>query len=186
MRALIALLLAAALPLHCGAAERVCDQSDSEVVAAPGGKVAASVQHQVCSAGDAAGAAITVYVGPAPSPLEGERVVATAVPRSKEEWPRAVWRGDSLLEVWVPNFAQVLEAKPSAGPVTVKLAYCGDDPQARERVARHAEDIRRWQREVTAWAQRRKADPEAAGPRPARPEEPRVARRPCQPGDIPP
>ena len=106
----ILLLAALLVPALAGAAERTCEQSESTVSAAPGGALAASVQHQVCeTASGGVAAAVTVFVGESAAPLKGTRVAAIAVPRSREEWPRVVWRIVSALEVWVPNLAQVLE-----------------------------------------------------------------------------
>lgn len=169
------------------AAERVCEQSESTVVASPDGSRAASVQHQVCetNAGGVA-AAVTVFVGAAAAPLNGERVLATAVPPSREQWPRAIWRGESRLELWVPNLANVLEVKPAAGEVQVVLRYCGDDPEQRARVARYPEQLQQWMDAVSRWAELRKQDPEKAGPRPVRPAEPRETARACRDSDISP
>lgn len=167
------------------AAERVCEQSESTVTPAPGGQLAASVQHQVCETNTGGvSAAVTVFVGDAAAPQRGTRVLATAVPRSREEWPLAVWRSDALLEVWVPNFAQVLETRAAHEGVTVQLKYCHDDPQARARVAQHEADMKQWMQAVTRWVDARNTDPEAAGPRPPRPEEPRFVRRACTEADI--
>ena len=183
---LACLFLSLAVAPHAAvAAERACDQSESTVVPAPRGSLAASVQHQVCET-DSGGvsAAITVYVGEAAAPLKGERLVSVAVPRSRDEWPRAVWRGEHALEVWVPNLANVLEAKPRYGNVTVALKYCADDPVARARVAQHAVDLEQWMESVSRWAERRRDNPDAAGPRPPRPQEPRLAARACTDADM--
>lgn len=167
------------------AAERVCEQSESTVTPAPDGRLAASVQHQVCeTATGGVSAAVTVFVGDAAEPQRGTRVVATAVPRSREEWPVAVWRSPSMLEVWVPNFAQVLETRAAHDGVTVALKYCHDDPEARARVAQHEVDMQQWMQAVTRWVEARNADPQAAGPRPPRPEEPRILRRACTEAQI--
>jgi hypothetical protein len=184
-RAFACLFLALAVTPAMAAGERVCEQSESTVVASPKARWAASVQHQVCetSTGGVA-AAVTVFVGEAAAPLQGERVVATAVPRSREEWPRAHWRSETLLEIWVPNLANVLEVKPAFGAVQVALRYCGDDPEQRARVARYPQDLKRWQEEVSRWAELRQKDPEGAGPRPQRPAEPRETARPCRDSEI--
>lgn len=166
------------------AAERVCEQSESTVTASPRGGHAASVQHQVCDTGSGVSAAVTVYVGDAAAPLKGGRVVAIAVPRSRDEWPIARWRDEQSLEVWVPNLATVLETQPSFQDVAVTLKYCADDPQARQRVAQYQVDMQRWMESVTAWAERRRVDPEGAGPRPQRPTEPRVTIRACTDADL--
>jgi hypothetical protein len=181
---LFVLLTVVALPGFAAAAERACEQSESTVTASPQGRWSASVQHQVCDTGGGVAAAVTVYVGEAAAPLQGRRVAAIAVPRSREEWPRAVWRSESSLEVWVPNFATVLETSPGTGEVSVTLRYCGDDPEARARVAAYEGELKQWMQAVSRWAERRKSDPEGAGPRPVRPEEPRVTHRPCTDRDI--
>lgn len=182
--AALALLTAAA---HVPAAERACDQSESRVTVAPGGARAASVQHQVCET-DTGGvaAAITVFVGDVGVPLQGARVAAIGVPRSHEEWPRPVWRSATQLEVWVPNFARVLETRGQWQEVGITLRYCHDDPAARAAVARHEADLKDWMQAVSRWAEARKKDPAGAGPRPERPSEPRVAHRPCTEADITP
>lgn len=178
--------LLAVLPFAgAGAAERACDQSESIVSAAPGGRLAASVQHQVCETSTGGvGAAVTVYVGEAAAPLKGSRVVAIAVPRSREEWPVAVWRSASSLEVWVPNLAQVLETQPGHADVSLTLRYCGDDPAARDRVARHADALKAWMESVSRWNEARKLDAKAAGPRPERPADPPRTSRACTDADI--
>jgi hypothetical protein len=185
-RFLFPVLLALALPPGLAvAADRACDQSDPAVTSSPDGRWAASVQHQVCEtdAGGAA-AAITVFIGEPGAALQGGRVLATAVPRSHAEWPRVVWRSESQLEVWVPNLAQILEASTGYRGVAVTLKYCRDDPDARARVAQHQVDMQRWMEAVTRWVEVRDSDPQAAGPRPQRPEEPLTQPRPCSDADI--
>lgn len=168
------------------AAERACDQSEQALTPSPRGRWEASVQHQVCeTASGGVAAAVTVFVGAPGAALQGERVAAVAVPRTREEWPRVVWRGESTLEVWVPNFAQVLTTSPAHRDVTVTLRYCGDDPDARALVARHQQDLQEWMEAVSRWNELRKSDPEGAGVRPVRPAEPRVDRRACRDSDIP-
>jgi hypothetical protein len=185
-RHLVPFLLALALQSGLtAAAERACDQSDPAVTSSPGGRWAVSVQHQVCeTAAGGVAAAITVFVGEPGAALQGGRVVATAVPRSHAEWPRVVWRSDSLLEVWVPNLAQVLETSSGYRDVVVALKYCQDDPEARARVAQHKVDMQQWREAVTRWVQVRNSDPQAAGERPRQPEEPRTQPRPCSDADI--
>jgi hypothetical protein len=182
------LLIVATLYLPvAGAAERVCEQSESTVSPSPSGSLAASVQHQVCeTATGGVAAAVTVFVGAAAAPLQGARVAAIAVPRSRAEWPRVAWRGDSLLEVWVPNLAQVLDAATQHGDLSIALKYCGDDPEARARVAQHQTDLQIWMAAVSRWNELRQRDPEKAGSRPVRPEEPRSTPRPCRDSDISP
>lgn len=166
-------------------AERVCEQSESVVTPSPGGQREASVQHQVCeTAAGGVAAAVTVFVGRPGAALQGARVLATAVPRSREEWPRVRWRDDAALEVWVPNLAKVIQPATGHDGVEVTLHYCGDDPEARASVARHEVDMQEWMQAVSRWNEQRKGDPEGAGPRPQRPEEPRPLNRPCRDSDL--
>lgn len=168
------------------AAERACEQSEQALTPSPAGRWEASVQHQVCEteAGGVA-AAVTVFVGAPGAALQGNRVAAIAVPRTREEWPRVIWRGETKLEIWVPNFAQVLDSADAYRDVTVALRYCADDPDARALVARHQLDLQEWMKAVSRWNELRKSDPGAAGARPARPAEPRVERGACRDADIP-
>jgi hypothetical protein len=187
MRAIACIhLLLASWSAASASAEPVCEQSEATITSAPGGRLEVSVLHRVCetSTGGVA-AAVTVYVGAPGAALQGQRVVAVAVPRSRDEWPRAVWRSDSLLEVWVPNLAQVLETRPAYRDVQVQLKYCGDDPEERGRKAQYEADLQAWMAAVTRWNEARKLDAAQAGPRPPRPEEPRLVPRACRDADIP-
>jgi hypothetical protein len=167
------------------AEEPVCDGSAATVTASPHGKLLASVQERVCTTEKGAAANVQVTLAPKDSPDDRILVVATAVPRTREEWPKAVWRNETLLEVWVPNLAHVVEVKPSFADVQVVLKYCGDDPAARASLVQYQVDLKKWMEQVTRWTQLRKIDAEAAGPRPPRPEEPRVSNQLCRAGDIP-
>jgi hypothetical protein len=184
--ALLALLLAGLLQSlpAVAAEERVCDQSESKLTASPDGSWTASIQEEVCSSGRGAVAGITVVLFPRGAAQDRGRVVMTAVPRSRDEWPLAIWRGNTALEVWVPNLAHVVEQKPAFRDVQVTLKYCGDNPEDRARVAGYQEALKAWMRETTAWAERRKQDPQGAGPRPQRPEEPRAPVGRCDRADF--
>jgi hypothetical protein len=189
-KALLALLaLLAAGPLLPAAAhaaeERVCDRSESRLTPSPDGSWTASVQEEVCSTERGAAAAITVVLVPRDAPQETGRVVATAVPASRDDWARVVWRSAGALEVWVPNLAHVVEVKPAYCDVQVTLKYCGDNPQDRARVAGYQDALKAWMRETTAWVERRKQDAATAGPRPTRPEEPRAPMGRCNSADFP-
>jgi hypothetical protein len=166
------------------AAERVCDASESKITRSPDGRWTASVQEQVCSSERGAVAGITVILARPDAPQVSGRVVTTAVPRSRDEWPLVVWRGPESLEVWVPNLANVVETKPGFEGVAVALKYCNDNPADRERVAGYQDALKSWMKETTAWAARRKQDPQQAGPRPVRPEEPRVPSGRCDPASL--
>lgn len=168
------------------ASEAVCEQSESIVNHSPDGLLAASVQHQVCAtAAGGVAAAVTVFIGDAAAPLQGSRVVSVGVPRSRDEWPKAVWRGNATLEVWVPNLAKVLDTSPAYKNVSVKLKYCGDDPDLRARVAQNQVDVQQWMTAVTRWNELRKTDAQGAGPRPERPVAPNATPRACDDSDIP-
>ena len=180
--ALVPLLLVATLPMSAAAAEPTdCDRSESRLTPSPDGRVTASVQEQVCAVGKRAAAAITVLLIDARDPATSTRVASTAVPRSRDEWPRAVWRDATTLEVWVPNLTEMLTLESSAQGVRVELKRCNDDPAAREQVAGYKQSFEQWKRDTTAWVERRKQDPTSAGPRPERPREPAVPIGRCDP-----
>jgi hypothetical protein len=173
--ALLALLMCA--PAF---AAQDCDRSDSIRTQSPDGRWVASVQHDVCASAAGAVAGITVYVSPANEESRGQRVFVTAVPRSHDEWPRVRWQGSSVLQLRVPNLLEITAPPPpQVEGIRIELVYCGDSPQDRQRLADYKGAIKQWQRDVSAWVQRRKQDAEGAGPRPVRPEEPRLPQGLC-------
>lgn len=151
-----------------------CDRSESKRTPSPDGRWVASVQEEVCATGATAAAGITVIVSAATDPSQGKRVFQMAVPRSRDDWPRVRWESPTSLHLRVPNLAEVSPPQPEYAGIRIALEYCGDNPDDRARVAAYKTAVKQWQADVSAWAQKRKQDPEAAGPRPARPEEPRV------------
>ena len=83
------------------------------------------------------------------------------------------------MEIRVPNLSEATAPTPEFEGIRITLAYCGDNPEDRERLAAYKAAVKQWQKDVSAWAGRRKQDAEAAGPRPPRPEEPRLAPGRC-------
>lgn len=172
---LAAALLCMGFCVTAPAAEQVCDRSGSKTTPSPDGRWIASVQEEVCttvSGGAAAG--ITVVVSAASDANEAKRVFIMPVPRSREDWPRIRWPAPNSLEIRVPNLSEPSPPEPQWNGIQVTLAYCGDDPVARQRLADYKAAVKQWQQDVSAWAARRKQDESAAGPRPPRPEEPRL------------
>lgn len=175
--ALVALCLA---PSAGFAAEQVCDRSGSKTTPSPDGAWVANVQEEVCATPTGARAGITVVLTSATDPERLKRVFIMAVPRSRDDWPRIRWPTASAMEVRVPNLAEsvnLLEARFE--DVTVSMTYCQDDPAARAARDGHREAVLAWQKAVTAWVAKRKVDADGAGPRPPRPEEPRLAPGRC-------
>lgn len=177
-------LLAALVFMVCAPSARAaeptdCDGSDSRITASPDGRFKASVQERVCAVGNRAAAAITVLLVDAKAPEKSASVASIAVPRSREDWPRAVWRDATTLELWIPNLTEMLTLESESQGVRIELHRCNDDPQARERVAAYKQAFEQWKRDTTAWVARRKQDPDGAGARPDRPREPQVPSGRC-------
>ncbi len=63
--------------------------------------------------------------------------------------------------------------------IRIALAYCNDNPEDRARLVAYKAAVQQWQKDVSAWAEKRKQDADAAGPRPARPEEPALSPGRC-------
>ncbi len=179
-RVLIALL---ALPwavatLH--AAEFVCDRSETKATPSPDGQWVANVQEEVCDTPTGAAAGITVVIASAKDPEHGKRVFIMPVPRSRDDWPRIRWQGSKAVELRVANLSEA----PAPNPPTYEgirnsLAYCGYNPEARESLVASKDAVQQWQQDVSAWAEKRKQNADAAGPRPPRPEEPRLSAGRC-------
>jgi hypothetical protein len=181
---LLLVVLASWLPAANATEVTDCDRSGSKTTPSPQGRWVVNVQEEVCAVGKGVAAGITVVVSSPEAPEQGGRVAMIGVPRSRDDWPRVRWRSETELEVWVPNLAVVVSTQAQWQGVQVTLHYCGDNPGDREAVAAHKLAVKAWQQETTAWVERRKQDPDKAGPRPVRPEEPRVAPGRCDPGEF--
>ena len=168
------LLLVLAAPLACGAEETICERSGSITTASPDGRWTASVQEVACATATGAGAGITVELHSGRDASRVQRVFTMTVPRSRDDWPRVRWLTATALEIRVPNLAEVAPPREEYEGVRISLAYCGDNPADRERLAAYKEGVKQWQKDVSAWVKRRNEDAAAAGPRPPRPEEPRL------------
>jgi hypothetical protein len=171
---LIALLAMTAAPALLPAAENLCDRSGSKTTASPDGKWVANVQEEVCTTPNGAAAGITVVLAQAQNPDHSRRVFIMPVPRSRDDWPRIRWLGPDAVELRVANLSEAPAPEPAYEGIRITLTHCGDNPQDRQALVDYKASVQQWQRDVTAWAQKRKVDENAAGPRPSRPQEPRL------------
>ncbi len=176
------LLALLALPFLCTtaqAAENLCDRSGSKTTPSPDGRWVAQVQEEVCATSTGAAAGITVVVESTKDPTVSRRVFIMPVPRSRDDWPQIRWDAPDAMEVRVPNMSEANPPEPLFEGIRISLTYCGDNPADRARLVAYKAAMLQWQKDVTAWVQQRKQDPESAGPRPARPEEPVIPQGRC-------
>jgi hypothetical protein len=173
------LLVAAMTTGALQAAEPDCDRSESIITPSPDGRFTASVQHEVCATSTGAAAGITVVLASATDASQRRRVFIMPVPRSREEWARVHWQDAQTLAIRVPNLTEAAPPEPQFAGIRIALVYCGDNPGDRARLAAHKAAVLQWQKDVSDWVARRKVDAVAAGARPARPEEPRLAPGRC-------
>ena len=176
---LLTLLALSCAPAVLQAAED-CDRSDSRSTPSPDGQWIANVQEEVCAtATGGAAAGITVVLVSARDPERIRRVFLMPVPRSREDWPRIRWLDARSVEVRVPNLSEADPPMPQFEGIRISLAYCADNKGDREQLAAYKAAVLEWRKVVSAWVQQRKQDPQAAGPRPPQPEEPRLAPGRC-------
>jgi len=178
MRNVIGLLCCLA-PLTLPAAENVCDQSETRATPSPDGHWVANVQEEVCATANGTAAGITVVLASKQDATRSKRVFMMPVPRTRDEWPRIRWQGSNAVEIRVPNLAEVRAPDAEFAGIRITLAYCGDNPEDRARLAAYKTAVQQWQKDVSAWVKRRNQDAQAAGPRPPRPEEPALAPGRC-------
>jgi hypothetical protein len=181
MRIATAALLAAMLMPAGAMAEEVtdCEHSAAKTYPSPDGKWVASVQEEVCAVGNRAAAAVNVDVARVSDPKHVGRVFSMAVPRSRDQWPRVIWKSETAMEVWAPNRAHIVKPVTSVGDLQVELKYCGDNPAERAQVAEYQAAFKKWMQDTTAWAEKRKRDPSDPAPRPKRPVEPNYSSDSC-------
>ncbi len=176
---IVAATLLFALTATAGAAENFCDRSGSKSTPSPDGRWIAHVQEEVCATANGAAAGITVLITSVADPEQSKRVFIMPVPRSKDDWPRVQWNGTHAIELRVPNLAEPSPPEPEFAGIRITMAYCGDNPAHRDEMAAYKAAVKQWQKDVTAWADLRKREPEAAGARPPRPTEPNLPRGRC-------
>jgi hypothetical protein len=173
MRLLFLVVLTTLLPAAGHTAERFCDKSETRATPSPDGQWVANVQEEVCDTGNGAAAGITVVIASVKEPTRSKRVFIMPVPRSRDDWPRVRWLSSNALELRVANLSEAGAPEPVFEGIRISLVYCNDNPADRARLAAYKASVLQWQKDVTAWAEKRKQDPDAAGTRPPRPEEPR-------------
>lgn len=156
-----------------------CDHSGAKTTPSPDGRWIATVQEEVCATDKGAAAGVNVDLSPADDPAHKSRVFIMRVPRSRDEWPRVIWKSATSMEVWVPNLAEIGAHVADAEGVHIELKFCGDNPAERAQRAEYQAALKQWMKDTTAWVQQKKADPSAAAPRPKRPEEPRLTPSTC-------
>ncbi|MEO8306691.1 MAG: hypothetical protein ABI616_01455 [Pseudomonadota bacterium] len=172
---LISLLGVALMPALVHAEEPACDRSGSKTTPSPDGQWVANVQEEVCATPNGAAAGITVVIVSAQDPAHSQRVFIMPVPRSRDDWPHIRWDSPTAMQIRVPNLSQPTAPNPEFAGIHISMAYCGDNPDDRAKAAAYKAAVQQWQKDVSAWAGRRKQDADAAGPRPPRPEEPALA-----------
>jgi hypothetical protein len=172
--ALTAALALTLLPAALPAADFVCDRSGSKPTPSPDGRWVANVQEEVCETATGAAAGITVNLVPARDPESPRRVFIMPVPRSRDDWPQIRWLAPDAMEIRVPNLSEAPSPEPEFEGIRITLAYCGDNPGDRARLVEYRAAVKQWQTVVSAWVKQRNEDPVKAGPRPPRPEEPRM------------
>lgn len=176
---LLPLMVLGALPLTAPAAENFCDRSGSKTTPSPDGKWVANVQEEVCATATGAAAGITVVLSSTGEPVRSRRVFIMPVPRSRDDWPKVRWEAPDAVELRVPNLTEAAPPEAQFEGIRISLVYCGDNPDDRARLAAWKQAVLQWQKDVGQWVKRRNEDAQAAGPRPPRPEEPRLAPGRC-------
>ena len=173
----VLILTLAVAPMAGWAAD--CEHSGEKSYASPDGKWVATVQEEVCAVGTGTAAGVMVDLAPADNDSHVTRVFNMRVPRSRDLWPRVIWKGPTVMELWAPNRAEIMAQSSSFEGVQVQLKYCGDNPAERAQVGEYQAALKQWMKDTTEWAQKKKQDPGFSEPRPKRPEEPRYSDDSC-------
>ena len=181
MRRVMALMyVLCAAPACAMAADAAdCEHSGEKSVPSPDGRWVATVQEVVCAVGEGTGAGVMVDLALSSDATHAKRVFSMRVPRSRDHWPRVIWKSASTMELWAPNRAEIGLSLAQFDDVHIELKYCGDNPEERAAVAAYQAAFKKWMQDTTAWVQRRKADPNFKDPRPQRPMEPTYSSDSC-------
>jgi hypothetical protein len=180
-RSAILLLLLALAPAAGWTADDVhdCEHSGTKTFASPDARWVATVQEEVCAIGTRTGAGIMVDLALASDASHAKRVFNMRVPRSRDLWPRVIWKSPTTMELWAPNRAEILAQESQFDGVQIQLKYCGDNAAERAQVTAYQDALEQWMKQTTEWAQKRKQDPSYSEPRPKRPVEPGYSSDSC-------
>ena len=170
-------LLLALVPAACWAAE--CEHSGEKSYASPDGKWTATVQEEVCAVGTGTAAGVMVDLALTSDATHAKRVFNMRVPRSRDQWPRVIWKSPTVMELWAPNRADIMAQESGFDGVQIQLRYCGDNPAERAQVGEYQAALKQWMKDTTEWAQKKKQDPSFNEPRPKRPVEPTYSSDSC-------
>jgi hypothetical protein len=176
------LLVATVAPAAGWAAEAQahdCEHSGEKSFPSPDGRWIATVEEQVCVAGTGTAAGVVVDLALAADARHAKRIFNMRVPRSRDYWPRVVWKAPTAMELWAPNRAEIAVQESQFDGVQIQLRYCGDNPAERAQVAEYQAAFKKWMQDTTAWVQKKKQDPGFSEPRPKRPDEPRYSDDSC-------
>ena len=181
MRAATTLLLVFSLvPALCLAEEAAsCEHSGEKSVPSPDGRWIATVQEEVCAVANGTAAGVVVDLALSSDAQHARRIFNMRVPRSRDQWPRVLWKGPSAMELWVPNRAEIGAQKSQLEDVKIELKYCGDNPEERAQVSAYQAAFKKWMQDTTAWVEQKKRDPDFKAPRPPRPAEPTYSSDSC-------
>jgi hypothetical protein len=156
-----------------------CEHSGEKTFASPDERWVATVQEEVCAIGTRAGAGIMVDLALKSDAKHAKRMLNLRVPRSRELWPRVIWKSPTTMEVWVPNRAEIMAQQLQFDGVQIQLKYCGDNPAERAQKTDYEAAVKQWMKDTTGWAQKKKQDPQFSEPRPKRPVEPAYSSESC-------
>ena len=176
---LLSVLLALSPVAGWAADTRDCEHAGERKVESPDGRWVATVQEEVCAIGTGTGAGIMVDLALASDASHAKRVFNMRVPRSRDLWPRVIWKGPTTMELWAPNRAEIMAQEAQFEGVQIQLRYCGDNPAERAQVVEYQAALKQWMKDTTEWAQKRKQDPAFNEPRPKRPVEPSYSSDSC-------
>jgi hypothetical protein len=177
MKRLAMALLLALVPAAGWAVD--CEHSGEKSYASPDGKWTATVQEEVCAVGTGTAAGVMVDLALASDASHAKRVFNMRVPRSRDLWPRVIWKSPTLMEIWAPNRAEIMAQQSGFEGVQIQLKYCGDNPAERAQVGEYQAALKQWMKDTTEWVQKKKQDPGFSEPRPKRPVEPTYSPDSC-------
>ncbi len=85
-----------------------CEHAGTKTYESPDERWVATVQEEVCAIGNRTGAGIMVDLALASDASHAKRVFNMRVPRSRDQWPRVIWKSPTTMELWAPNRAEIL------------------------------------------------------------------------------
>jgi len=149
-----------------------CDESDSSTFKVPNGVWTARLYGETCDLGLSSSASVVIELVRADNPTSRQVILGMTMPPTKAGRPRLAWESPNKILIDLPSSAEIGLQMAYFQGVEIDVRFCPRDPAARAGWLEYRASYRQWIADTSAWTEKRKQNPDSAGPKPVRPMPP--------------